>query len=124
MTDHTKTTAQEIIRIILIVFAGIAIAGIFTAAVLGLCSKLPSIPASAAHEKEIESVLILNGDESIRLCSLEYDGKTYRPEIEDTGMYMYVTYYESNEHPITEDSIRKRSLKTATDNIVIFYVEE
>lgn len=124
MTKHTKITAKDIIRFLLIIVAGIAIVGAFTFFVLTACSKLPSISAFAEYEKEIESVLILNGDKSIRLYSLEYDGKIYRPEIEDTGTYVYVTYYESNEYPITEDSIRKRSLKTSTENVVIFYAEE
>lgn len=121
--DDYKLTAKEIIRNTVITILGTAIAVFITISVLIACKKLPSVEFPSSSDKDIDYVLVLNGNQNIRIGTIEFEGELYRPKMQDTGSYVYITYYRSNNIPITKESIQKKSLKTAPENIIVFYAE-
>lgn len=123
MKEDSKTTAKEVIRVVLLILAGIAIALTITLIVLVATKNIPGIYITASSDdKEIESVLILDGEKSIMLSSVEVNGKMYRPTVESSGLYVTVNYYTVSSG--TEEIVWRHTVKTAPENIVIRYVKE
>ena len=123
MKEDNKTAAKEVIRVVLLILAGIAIALTLTFIVLVATKNLPGIYITAkSDDKEIESILILDGEKSIMLSSVEVDGKMYRPTVESSGLYVTINYYTVSSG--TEEIVWRHTVKTVPENIIIRYVKE